>query len=138
MIRSGFRNTISAVMLAILLPVFTVLPFHHHDTPEQLTSSCEQCTNHQPHHGHLTTDWNAPQNCFYGADGTETATPGYLLLNASLGTDVLIRGKKWASIYILADNLTDCAWQSHLSRLKWAGGFNMGRNFTVKMVWRFS
>ena len=63
---------------------------------------------------------------------------GYLLLNASLGTDVLIRGKKWASIYILADNLTDCAWQSHLSRLKWAGVFNMGRNFTVKMVWRFS
>ena len=83
-------------------------------------------------------DWNAPQNCFYGADGTETATPGYLLLNASLGTDVLIRGRKWASIYILADNLTDCAWQSHLSRLKWAGVFNMGRNFTVKMVWRFS
>lgn len=62
MISGGFRNTISAVMLAILLPVFTVLPFHHHDTPEQLTSSCEQCSNHQPHHGHLTTEWNI-DNC---------------------------------------------------------------------------
>ena len=79
-------------------------------------------------------DWNAAQNCFYGIDGTETATPSYLLLNASAGTDLVIKGKKRASLYILADNLTDCAWQSHLSRLKYIGLHNMGRNFTVKLV----
>ena len=79
-------------------------------------------------------DWNARQDRFYGMDGTETATPAYTLLNMSAGTDLVIKGKKRASLYILADNLTDCAWQSHLSRLKYVGVFNMGRNFTVKLI----
>ena len=86
-------------------------------------------------------DWNFRQDHFYGAD--ETATPAYALLNMSAGTDLFIKGKKRASLYLMADNLTDCAWQGHLSRLKYAdvnavtgrrGVFNMGRNFTVKLV----
>ncbi|MBR6882381.1 MAG: TonB-dependent receptor [Bacteroidales bacterium] len=91
----------------------------------------------------IELDWNFRQDHFYGVDGTETATPSYALLNMSAGTDIVIRGKKRASLYFLADNITDCAWQSHLSRLKYAdlnpvtgrqGVFNMGRNFTVKLV----
>jgi len=79
-------------------------------------------------------DWNARQDHFYAVDDTETATPAYSLLNLSAGTDLVIRGKKRASIYLLADNLLDTAWQSHLNRLKEVGIFNMGRNFTVKLI----
>ena len=82
----------------------------------------------------IELDWNARQDHFYAVDDTETATPSYVLLNMSAGTDLVIKGKKRASIYLLADNLTDAAWQSHLSRLKEVGIYNMGRNFTVKLL----
>lgn len=82
----------------------------------------------------IELDWNARQDHFYAVDDTETATPSYVLLNMSAGTDLIIKGKKRASIYLLADNLTDAAWQSHLSRLKEVGIYNMGRNFTVKLL----
>ena len=82
----------------------------------------------------LEWDWNARQDHFYAVDDTETATPSYALLNLSAGTDIVIRGKKRASLYFLADNLLDSAWQSHLSRLKELGIYNMGRNVTLKLV----
>ena len=83
------------------------------------------------------------QNYFYEAFGTETATPGYTLLNAGLGADVSSKKKVLFSIYISANNLTNIAYQSHLSRLKYldennATGrkdvFNMGRNFSFKLI----
>ena len=83
------------------------------------------------------------QSHIYSADATETATPGYALLNLSAGTDIQVRGKKLAELYITADNLLDKAYQNHLSRLKYAdvnsvtgrqGVFNMGRNITFKVV----
>jgi len=82
----------------------------------------------------LEVDWNARQDHFYAVDDTETATPAYTLLNLSAGTDLVIAGKKRASVYLLADNLLDTVWQSHLSRLKEAGIYNMGRNITVKVI----
>ena len=82
----------------------------------------------------IELDWNARQDHFYGVDGTETATPSYTLLNMSAGTDIVIKGKKRAGIYLMVDNLLDTAWQSHLSRLKEAGIYNMGRNICVKAV----
>ena len=82
----------------------------------------------------VAVDWNARQNHFYAVDDTETATPAYTLLNMSAGTDIVIKGKKRASIYLIADNLLDTAWQSHLSRLKEVGIYNMGRNITVKLI----
>ena len=82
----------------------------------------------------IELDWNARQDHFYAVDDTETATPAYALLNMSAGTDIVIKGKKRASIYLLADNLTDAVWQSHLSRLKEVGIYNMGRNFTLKLL----
>ena len=83
------------------------------------------------------------QTHIYSADDTETATPAYALLSLSAGTDVQIKGKKIAELYITADNLLDKAYQNHLSRLKYTdenlvtgrrGVYNMGRNITFKIV----
>lgn len=83
------------------------------------------------------------QSHIYSADDTETATPGYALVNLSAGTDIQINRKKVAEFYITAHNLLNKAYQNHLSRLKYAdvnvvtgrrGVFNMGRNITFKLV----
>jgi len=84
----------------------------------------------------------AQKNFFAGYD-TETATDGYVLLNAGVGTDVKIAGKNRFSIHLALNNITDIAYQSHLSRLKYTdahpitgrvGVFNMGRNFTARFL----
>ena len=83
------------------------------------------------------------QTHIYRADDTETETPGYALLSLSAGTDIQLHGKKFAELYITADNLLNKAYQNHLSRLKYAdenvvtgrrGVYNMGRNITFKLV----
>ena len=83
------------------------------------------------------------QTHIYSADGTETPTPAYALLSLSTGTDIQVKGKKIAELYITADNLLNKAYQNHLSRLKYAdenvitgrhGVYNMGRNITFKVV----
>jgi iron complex outermembrane receptor protein len=77
------------------------------------------------------------------AYATETPTKGYSLLNAGIGSDFVT--KKGATVFSLsfsALNITDVAYQNHLSRLKYtaenlvtgrAGVFNMGRNFSIKL-----
>ena len=88
-------------------------------------------------------EYNFRQNRYYSAYSTETATPGYGLLGAELAADFCVRGRKFCSVVLFCDNITDEAYQSHLSRLKYAGyidrtgryGFyNPGRNFGVKLV----
>ncbi len=83
------------------------------------------------------------QNKFYSAYGTETATPGYTLLNFGIGTDITSKNKTLFSLYISTDNLTDVTYQSHLSRLKYedvnnetgrTGVYNMGRNISFKLI----
>ena len=84
------------------------------------------------------------QDRYFSAFGTETATPGYTLVNAGLGTDVATaQGKTLFSLFITANNLFDVGYQSHLSRLKYAdlnyangrrGVFNQGRNVSVRLV----
>ena len=83
----------------------------------------------------------AQNNAFTGYN-TETATKGYSLLNAGFGGDIARKGKTLFSLYFAANNITDVAYQNHLSRLKYAdvnnvtgrqGVFNMGRNFSVKV-----
>ena len=83
------------------------------------------------------------QTHIYSADDTETKTPGYALLSLSAGSDIQVKGRKVAELYITADNLLDKAYQNHLSRLKYAdvnvatgrrGIFNIGRNITFKIV----
>ncbi|WP_317192251.1 TonB-dependent receptor [Hymenobacter ruricola] len=84
------------------------------------------------------------QNRYFSAFDTETATPGYTLFNAGLGTDVAnAQGHTLFSLFITANNLFDVGYQSHLSRLKYAdfnaangryGVFNQGRNVSVRLV----
>jgi iron complex outermembrane receptor protein len=79
----------------------------------------------------------------FTAFGTETATPSYTLVNAGVGLDILnSSGHKLMDMNLIATNITDVAYQSHLSRLKYAdenlatgrkGVFNMGRNFSMKI-----
>lgn len=88
----------------------------------------------------------ATQDKFYSAYGTETKTEGYYLLDAGLGFDVVTKkNKTLCSINVAASNLTDVAYQSNMSRLKYfdnypnnqtgrSGIYNMGRNFSFKLI----
>lgn len=98
------------------------------------------------HHSYakVEMDLNAAQTDIFSAYQTETATSGYTLLNAGIGGDIVNRKQqKLFSIFIAANNIADVAYQSHLSRLKYApenvltgrmGVFNMGRNFSFKVT----
>jgi len=64
-------------------------------------------------------------------------------MNLSAGTDLTWGSRKIAELYITASNLLNCAYQNHLSRLKYTdinsatgrqGVYNMGRNVTFKLV----
>ena len=90
----------------------------------------------------LQLDNVATQNDPFTGYNTETKTPGYHLLNVGLGTQYTKKGKQLFSIAFTAQNLTDVAYQNHLSRLKYTaenmatgrmGVFNMGRNFSLKL-----
>ncbi len=83
------------------------------------------------------------QNHFYSAYGTETKTPAYTLLNVGAGTDFKHKERTVCSFYISVNNLTDVAYQNHLSRLKYSdenyttgrmGVYSMGRNISFKLV----
>jgi iron complex outermembrane receptor protein len=83
------------------------------------------------------------QNRIFTAYDTETITPDYSLINAGAGTTLKnSKGIEILSLVLLANNILDLSYQSHLSRLKYApdnpatsraGVFNMGRNFVVKV-----
>jgi iron complex outermembrane receptor protein len=88
----------------------------------------------------------AQKKAFTGYD-TETATNGYTLFNAGVGTDIMNRGKVMASVYLNALNIGDIAYQNHLSRLKYTaenlatgrrGVYNVGRNYSIKLNIPFS
>lgn len=86
------------------------------------------------------------QNHFYAAYGTETKTPGYTLLDAGGGANVVNKkGSTIFSISFLGTNLADVAYQSNMNRLKYfdnypnnwtgrSGIYNMGRNISIKLV----
>lgn len=84
------------------------------------------------------------QDKIYSAFGTETATPGYTLIEVNAGTRITTkRDVTVCKIYISVSNLLDAAYQSHLSRLKYApinpvngntGIYGMGRNISVRLI----
>lgn len=87
------------------------------------------------------------QDKFFSAYDTETGTPAYTIINAGVGTNMKAFNRKdFFSLYINCGNLTDVAYQNHLSRLKYApenlatgriGVYNMGRNISVKLIMNF-
>jgi iron complex outermembrane receptor protein len=76
-------------------------------------------------------------------EGFETPTPGYLLIGAGFGTDIIDRnGRKLLTMTVTCENLADIAYQDHLSRLKYspenpatgrAGIYDMGRNIMFRV-----
>ncbi|HEY9258619.1 TonB-dependent receptor [Chitinophaga sp.] len=89
-------------------------------------------------------DVNFAQNDVFSAYETETPTGSYTLFNAGLGSDfVNKKNKTLFSLHFAVNNFTDVAYQSHLSRLKYApinevtgrsGVYNVGRNFSLKLA----
>jgi iron complex outermembrane recepter protein len=94
----------------------------------------------------LGMEYYAKQNRIYSIDNTETPTPGYVLFSAGAGADIMNRkGKVLLSINVSGNNITDVAYQFHLSRLKYfeqypnnpsgrSGIYDMGRNISFKFT----
>jgi iron complex outermembrane recepter protein len=88
----------------------------------------------------------AAQDRFYSAYGTETKTASYTLIDAGLGFNVVNKKNvTLLSFNFSASNLSDAAYQSNMSRLKYfdnypnnqtgrSGIYNMGRNFSFKLI----
>lgn len=92
----------------------------------------------------LGLDHTFAQENVFSAFETETPSVGYTLVHAGAGTDIHGKnGVKLFSLSVAASNLLDVAYQSHLSRLKYApenpatgrvGVYNMGRNISMRLV----
>ena len=135
---------------------FTPAPRWTSEVKWELMHHSHSTIGHHSHHTPITSwlslnnaylsagiECNLKQDHVYLGNDTETPTPSYTLLNMSAGTDLLINHKKVAEVYVTANNLLNRAYQSHLSRLKYAdtnnvtgrqGVYNMGRNITFKVV----
>ena len=87
----------------------------------------------------------ATQNRYYSAYRTETRTIGYTLLDIGTGFDITTKkGRTICSAMLSVNNLTDEAYQSNMSRLKYfdnypnnstgrSGIYNMGRSINFKL-----
>ena len=90
----------------------------------------------------VETDHTFAQDRAFTAYDTETKTSDYTLVNAGISADIVAKNKTLFSLYFMAMNIGDVAYQNHLSRLKYAaenlvtgrtGVFNTGRNFSIKL-----
>ncbi len=90
-------------------------------------------------------DVNAAQNRYMALYQTETATPGYTLINFSAGADIYYSKNNCVQLQLQVNNLFNTVYQSNLSRLKYfeyytassngrSGIYGMGRNVCVKVV----
>ena len=91
---------------------------------------------------YFDVDHTFRQNKPFTAYNTETASSAYTLMSAGISTNIVSKDKTLFSVYLLGSNLSDVAYQNHLSRLKYTdvnpltgrqGVFNMGRNFSIKL-----
>jgi iron complex outermembrane recepter protein len=80
----------------------------------------------------LEADAYSHQAHFYGVDNSETFTKGYVLIN--IGTGATIKDRY--EVFLQADNLFNKTYQSNMSRLKYLGIYNMGRNISLKLIVR--
>ena len=103
----------------------------------------------------LQLEYYANQDRVYAAYGTETRTPGYTLMNASIGGNFVSKeGKTVFSLYLMANNIFGVTYWDHLSRLKYFYGnyknpsitddprehgiYGMGRNISFKLDFPFN
>ncbi len=91
---------------------------------------------------YVEVDHTFNQDNPFTAYETETTTKAYTLINAGITTNISRKNKTLFSLYLMANNIGDEAYQNHLSRLKYTaenvvtgrtGVFNMGRNFMVRL-----
>jgi len=94
----------------------------------------------------IGVQYYAAQNRAFAAYGTETPTAGYTLIDAGLGGAVINKkGNTICTFNIAGSNLSDAAYQSNMSRLKymdsspnnWSGRsgiYSMGRNISLKLI----
>jgi len=93
-------------------------------------------------------EYNAAQHRFLALFNTETATPGFTIINVSAVTAIQYSRKHSLQFQIQAGNLFDVVYQSNLSRLKYfeyysqspngrLGMYGMGRNICLKLVASF-
>lgn len=91
----------------------------------------------------LQSNYNFAQNNAFTAYNTETTTPAFWLMNATIGVDIFTKEKKRLSIFVFAKNMFNTAYQSHLSRLKYLpenfangrmGVFEPGINIGIKAI----
>jgi iron complex outermembrane recepter protein len=119
-------------------------PLH---TNSELRASIASKSNHfGSFYLKIGMEYYAKQNRIYSLDNTETITPGYILFSAGAGADIMNRkGKVLLTINVSGNNITDVAYQSHLSRLKYfeqypnnptgrRGIYDMGRNISFKFT----
>ena len=50
----------SAALLAVILPLVFLAPYHHHAHEAAETDPCEACLHHRPHAAHLSSDSSLP------------------------------------------------------------------------------
>lgn len=117
-----------------------------HTTTELRVNFKRKYRNISSLYAKIGMDYYASQDRIFSANNTETPTSGYVLYNLGLGADLTNRrGKILANLNILGSNITDVAYQSHLSRLKYfedypnntsgkSGIYNMGRNISFKLT----
>ncbi|MEP7251120.1 MAG: TonB-dependent receptor [Ginsengibacter sp.] len=118
-------------------------PLH---TFSELRASVKKIGNHLANgFVKVQMEYYAKQNRVYLENDTETPTPGYQLFNAGVGTDLVNKkGNTVLTFNIIADNVFNVAYQSHLNRLKYFedypgnftghdGIYNMGSNVSFKV-----
>ncbi|MEO8149196.1 MAG: TonB-dependent receptor [Bacteroidia bacterium] len=66
----------------------------------------------------------------------ETATADYLLINAAVGSDFSFGDKKLTAT-LVCTNLADKKYYDHLSRFKYYGIYNIGRNISLNLHFTF-
>ena len=81
----------------------------------------------------------------YEQQASTSATKGYTLLNAGIGSDIIGHGRKMCSIYIAVTNIANTPYIDYMSRFKYypvnlanrvnrVGVYNMGTNASIKIV----
>jgi len=96
----------------------------------------------------VSCEYMSAQHRYMALYATETYTPSYFLVNASIQFECLKIKNKQLNIHIFVNNISNQVYQSNMSRLKYFeyykdnrsnanGIYNMGRNAGAKLIFNF-